>query len=432
MKTKTRIITAVIACLLPACANFRDLGRDLRLIDSGYRVSGLIENAADEQCPVRAIVIEWNRESNKVYSADLVETGAGGAFTFLVRNPLNQYLAAHADRNRDGRYSPGEPLWIHRDDRAELAPVVFDASRRSGPHHGRLSARETPPPAILTAIADALQGRDYSQFITRQSVRFAIGELALIDDPRFAATRGEDGLWTPATSAMQSGFGLYFLESYDPDRTPVLFVHGAAGSPQDWRLAMERLDRRRYQPWFYVYPSGMRLDAAADALNEAVKALHERHPFPRLHVVAHSMGGLVSRRFIERNVLNDRQSYIDTFITFSSPWGGHEAAAIGVKRAPEVVPSWRDMADGSEFLNHLFDRRLKGKVRHHLFYGYRAGRSPILPAENDGTVSVASQTRREAVADAVEVRAFDETHMSILTSREALGTARRILDANTP
>jgi pimeloyl-ACP methyl ester carboxylesterase len=427
-----RLLVAASAVLAVSCAHFRDLGRDLKLIESEYRVSGIMENADEQSSPVRAIVVEWNPVSNKVFSADLIELGRGGVFAFIVKNPANQYIAAHADTNRDGRYDKGEPFWLHRDARGEAAPVTFDSSRKSQLHRGRLSPQETPPPALLTAIADALQGRDFSQFITKHSVRFAIGELAELDDTRFATTRGEDGLWRPLTNAMESDAGLYFLEDYDPALTPVLFVHGAAGSPQDWRLAMERIDRKRYQPWFFVYPSGMRLDNVADSLNEAVKSLHERHQFTKLHVVAHSMGGLVSRRFIEKNVLVEGHSYLNTFITFSSPWGGHEAAAIGVKRAPEVVPSWRDMANGSEFLDHLFDRRLKGKVRHHLFYSHRASRSPILPAENDGTVSVASQTRKEAVADAVETRGFDETHMSILTSREALTAARSILNAASP
>ncbi len=40
----------------------------------------------------------------------------------------------------------------------------------------------------------------------------------------------------------------------------------------------------------------------------------------------------------------------------------------------------------------------------------------------------ASQTRKEAVADAVEVRGFDEDHVSILSSRAALTADKKILD----
>jgi pimeloyl-ACP methyl ester carboxylesterase len=265
--------------------------------------------------------------------------------------------------------------------------------------------------------------------IRHRGIRISAGEIADLDDPRFAATRGEDGLWTPATLAIQSGFGVYFLEPYDPSRIPVLFVHGAAGSPQDWRTAMEKLDRRRYQPWFYFYPSGGRLEAAAGALNEGVKRLHSRYGFKRLDVVAHSMGGLVSRRFVVKNVVEDGHSYIRTFITFSTPWGGHEAAAMGVKWAPTAVPSWYDMEQGSDFLDRLFDRRLKGKVAHHLFYSHRAKRSAIMPGENDGTVSVASQLRAEAKADAASVQGYDEDHVSILSARAPLRRAKEILDA---
>lgn len=432
MPSRWKTVFLLALCVLPSCANFRKLGRDLKLIDEEYRISGIIGNAGAYRCPVRATVIEWDSSRNQVFSGDRVELTDGGAFLFLVKSPLNQHVAAYADENRDGRYTRGEPFWIHRDADGNPAPVGLGPGKRTARVRGELSAAAGFPDAMAEAVSKALGGREVKDVISKQGVVFALGEKADLDDPRFAATRGEDGLWTPATFAIQSGFGIYFLERYDPDKTPVLFVHGAAGSPQDWRYAMEKIDRSRYQPWFYVYPSGMRLANAASALNDGVKLLHDRYRFRRLHVVAHSMGGLVSRDFIVRNVIQDGNSYIHTFVTFSSPWDGHEAAAMGVKYAPEVVPSWRDMKHGSDFLTSLYGRRLKGRVNHHLFFSHRAKRSPILPAENDGTVSVASQTRAEARVDAVEVRGFDEDHLSILSAREPLLAGKRILDAAAP
>ena len=423
-------LAAGLPLLFASCANFRKLGKDLRLLDDEYRISGIISQTETQSAPVKAVVVEWDRAKNKVHSADVLELTDGGAFAFMVKSPLNQYVAAHADTNRDGRYQSGEPFWIHRDSSGQPHPVTLDADNRVAKVRGTLSASEMPPQAMLDAIKTALKGRDVSRFITNQGIRFALGEKADLDDPQFAATRGEDGLWTPATFAMKGGFGIYFLERYDPAKTPVIFVHGAAGSPQDWRYAMERIDPNVYQPWFFVYPSGLRLDAAATSLNKGIEQLHERFGFKRLHVAAHSMGGLVARRFIQMNVIDGGNDYIRTFVSYSSPWGGHEAAAMGVKYAPEVVPSWRDMAKGSDFLDHLFDERLKGKVDHHLFYSHKATKSRILPPENDGTVSVASQTRREALNDAVEVRGFDEDHLSILSSKEALLAGKRALDAS--
>jgi hypothetical protein len=423
------LLFALAVPLLNGCGNFRRLSADLKVLNEEYRIHGRITNADDFKVPVRAVVLEWDRASNRIDSGDRVDLVTGGAFIFSVKNPARQFVAAFADSNSNGHHDTGEPVWFHTGGTSEPQAVEFDSSRRAEVR-GNLGSAPLPD-GLDQAIDRALAGRTVEQAVSGRGVRLSLGEIAKLDDPRFASTRGEDGLWTPATMAVTTGFGIYFLEPYDPARTPVLFVHGAAGSPQDWRHAMERIDRYRYQPWFVFYPSGLRLENCADAMNDGVEALHRRYGFQRLHVVAHSMGGLVSRRFIEKNVIEDGNRYINTFLTFSSPWGGHEAAAKGVKRAPSVVPSWRDMENGSDFLDHLFDERLKGKVNHHLFYSHRAKRSLILPAENDGSVSVASQLRPEAKADAASVQGYNEDHVSILSARAPLTRAKEILDAAT-
>ena len=420
---KLRHLSLLAIPLLAGCANFRHLAADLKPFQNDYRISGVIENADDFKVPVRVSVVEWDRAANKIFSGDRLDLAAGGVFGFSVESPLNQHLAAFADSNRDGRWQAGEAVWMHD------GAVTLGSDSRHEKVRGRLSTANRLPPELAQASREALAGRTVDEAIHHRGIRFSTGEVADLDDPRFAATRGADGLWTPATLAIQSGFGLYFLEHYDPSRIPVLFVHGAAGSPQDWRTAMEKIDRRRYQPWFYFYPSGGRLEYAAGALNEGVKLLHDRYGFKRLDVVAHSMGGLVSRRFVVKNAIEDGHGYIRNFITFSTPWDGHEAAAMGVKWAPTVVPSWYDMKQGSDYLDHLFDRRLKGKVNYHLFYSHHAKRSPIMPAENDGTVSVPSQLRPEAKADAVSVQGYDEDHVSILSARAPLLRAKQVLDA---
>lgn len=419
----------VMSLLLSGCADFRNLAADLKMIDESHRIGGVIENADDFKVPVWVTAIEWDRSGGGVFSGDRVKLSTGGVFAFLVKNPRNQYVASFADSNRNERYDAGEPFWIERGANGEAAPVSFAQDSRRVRLRGRLDSRDTAPRGFREAIDRYLQGRLVGQMISRRGARISVGEIARLDDPSFAASRGEDGLWTPATLAITTGLGIYFLEPYDPARTPVLFIHGAAGSPQDWRPAMEKIDRKRYQPWFYFYPSGGRLEETARSLYEGVGLLHRRYGFTRLHVVAHSMGGLVARRFVQLNVIEDHQTYINTLITFSTPWAGHEAAAMGVKCAPSVVPSWRDMEAGSPFLAHLYDQRLKGRVSHHLFYGHLATRSVLLPGENDGTVSVASQLRPAAKADAASVQGYEEGHVSILSSRAALARAQQILDA---
>ncbi len=52
--------------------------------------------------------------------------------------------------------------------------------------------------------------------------------------------------------------------------------------------------------------------------------------------------------------------------------------------------------------------------------GDKSKNSLVLPDENDGTVSVESVTRKEAVKDAIKVQSFDEDHVSILSNSEVI------------
>jgi pimeloyl-ACP methyl ester carboxylesterase len=348
-------------------------------------------------------------------------------FAFFVKSSNNQFAMAFSDRNGNERYDPGEPAWIHSDAGGKAAPVVVDPVSRIARLTGRLSAAVAPPPELLAAGLAFLSDRRVEDAATGWAIPIALGEIADLDDPRFSAVRGEEGLWRPASFPRETGIGIYFLEPYDPGRIPVLFVYGAAGSPQDWRTFFEKLDRTRYQPWFYLYPTGNRLDEAADALNRGVELLHGHFGFTRLHVVAHSMGGLVSRSFLVKNVLDDQNHYVTRFVSISTPWAGHEAAAMGVKLGPAVVPSWRDLAKGSDFQKAIQAMRLKGQVHHLLLYGTHRSNSLVLPHENDGTVSVKSQLFPPAKADAVWTMGFDADHVGILSRPDVIRAVEQFL-----
>ena len=56
--------------------------------------------------------------------------------------------------------------------------------------------------------------------------------------------------------------GLYFLQPYDPNRIPVIFVHGLISTPQMWLNVINDLQqdpvlRERYQFWIFAYPTGL-------------------------------------------------------------------------------------------------------------------------------------------------------------------------------
>ena len=340
---------------------------------------------------------------------------------------------AFSDENGSKRYDQGEAAWIHLGGTGRPAPIEFDIDGgRKARVFGELS-RSVTLPTDMVAAAKAFKGaRTAEKAATGMDIPVALGDIANLDNPRFAAVRGEEGLWQPAAFPLELGIGIYFLEEYDPKRIPVLFVYGAAGSPQDWRTFFSKLDHSRYQAWFYFYPTGARLDKAGGTLNRGVQLLQAHYGFNRLHVVAHSMDGLVSRSFLIKNVLEGGTRYIDKFVTISTPWNGHAAAEIGVKMAPQVVPSWYDMQTNSDFQKQIFSKKLKGTVDHLLLFGHRnpKSRKPA-PHETDGTVSVASMTSAAAKRDAVDFVDYHSDHVGILSRDDVIAKVHGFL-AGTP
>jgi len=253
-----------------------------------------------------------------------------------------------------------------------------------------------------------------------------VGEIAKLSDPRFLHETSEGALWRPYDFIVKSYAGVYFLERDDPAKTPVLFVHGMSGTPLSFAYLAEHLDRSRFEPWFYYYPTGIHLDAAADHLNQTVAKLQRRHPHQRLVVVAHSMGGLVSRAFIQRHARDASPLAIPLFVTISSPFDGHAAAEIGVKRSPAVVRVWNDMAPGSTFLTQLFASPLPAGTAHHLIFTFNR-KSASFGASDDQAVTVASQLRAAAQAGATRLYGFDDTHIGILQNAEVSALLNRLL-----
>jgi hypothetical protein len=95
--------------------------------------------------------------------------------------------------------------------------------------------------------------------------------------------------------------GLYMLEPHDPDRIPLIFVHGLISTPRMWRNVINELEtdpviRRNYQCMVFSYPTGNPPAYSAMRLREELANFRERHPDSRSMVlVGHSMGGLLSR-----------------------------------------------------------------------------------------------------------------------------------------
>jgi len=325
-------------------------------------------------------------------------------------------VGAYQDVDDDHRYDddPAANVLGAPDRLFELG----EGERREGiaidiPPAGRLHAGAG---AFIEGAIQRLETRPPDdQALVSLSQVAVLGDIADLTDPRFGAESGQLGYFDVYTFAWKIRPGIYFREPYDPKRIPVLFVHGATGHPSEFTALADGLDRTRYQAWFFYYPSGARLDAASDLLSQTTAQLQHDLGFERMAVVAHSMGGLVARSFVLRHHERVLQDPVRLLVSISTPWDGMESAKKGVERSPVVVPSWYDVAEGSDFIRGLFftdaaattRRKLPAQVPYYLIFGVE-----------DRTIALPSGIRWEALRDAKDRWPLPYDHTAILRSPE--------------
>lgn len=107
--------------------------------------------------------------------------------------------------------------------------------------------------------------------------------------------------------------GIFAAGDYDPGKIPVVFIHGVNSNPFTFvemvdQLALERDIRANFQFYFFYYPTGGGWLFTAPEFRESVRALrHTYDPekndtgFENMVVLAHSMGGLITRASVSSN-----------------------------------------------------------------------------------------------------------------------------------
>lgn len=397
---------ALLLSLLPGCTLVQ-LRQESGEFASSTVLAGRVECAGQSLQPLVVAAVALDGGTPRV--AHHARLHACGGYELVVGAGRHAVLA-FADRNGNGRHDAGEPL-------AELAPV---SASGTGVVFGLDLALPATADARVPAVAAGLARLPALPHSTQAGATLAL------DDPAFGADEAAQGYWAPMSFFRRNGGNIYALEPFDPGRVPVLFVHGAAGSPRDLQPLIERLDRRRYQAWFYAYPSGAAVESMGYLLYWKLLNLQLRHRFTQWALVAHSMGGLVARTALAG--LGPEVPAPRLFVSISTPWGGEPGAELGVRHSPAVVPSWHDMRPEGPFMAALFNRPLPATTEHVLLFGHKGGYSLMRP-NTDGTVTLASQLRPEAQAGARRVLGFDEDHMSILSSPQLAQVLASVLDA---
>lgn len=129
----------------------------------------------------------------------------------------------------------------------------------------------------------------YQAYILRQSRIWNLGRLQFLAPSERIASR------------------LVLNQPFDPQRIPLVLVHGTFSSPITWAELANSLQadpeiRRRYQFWTFIYGSGNPLLQSAQELRAALTAeITKRDPaannttLRQMVVVGHSQGGLLAK-----------------------------------------------------------------------------------------------------------------------------------------
>jgi triacylglycerol lipase len=128
--------------------------------------------------------------------------------------------------------------------------------------------------------------------------------------------------------------------------TPILLVHGMVDNRSIFTLLRRGLLRRGFGRVVCLNYSPLTADvrtAAAD-LAEQVERLVADSGYERVHVIGHSLGGLIARYYVQRLGGHER---VHTLVTLGSPHGGTVAAHL----LPATLG--RQLRSGSALLNEL-------------------------------------------------------------------------------
>ena len=373
------IALAISGLVISSCA-IKDLKDDIDEVraDYGY-LKGSITGPDDESDILVALF------KNDVRGTSIVNVrSASSGDTFYMLVPRADYtLLAFSDTNGDFEYQPGEPAVRVAD------PIINWFSAMEGQDRVDTDALVIQQIDLASDIV-LDQELDVSVLALREEGNIARNFLRIVawDDEVFSAENMELGMWKPGAFVEEVGYGLYVLKEFDPTQKSILVVHGIYDTPRRFKNIVAAIPSD-YQLLLFHYPSAVSLEYTSYVLNEALDELMRRYQIPQLDIVAHSMGGLVSKGMMYQADQKLRQR-TRLFISIASPFGGHTGAATGVKWSPVIAPVWWAMAPGSSYLQIMDSLDLTKGPNHHLIYSY----SHELGGEreeDDGVVTVESQ-----------------------------------------
>ncbi len=191
-----------------------------------------------------------------------------------------------------------------------------------------------------------------------------------------------------AKSDQRKLWGLKFADGkFDPGRPLAILIHGLDSDNGIWCEIAAGLKCDNTQVAYFSYPNDGPVDDAAKMLSDELEKLQKAHPTLRVHMIAHSMGALVARDYIESPRYHHE---VDKFIAIAPPNHGscwvrgrwfqewHEHYWMW-KTNPNWSPIWMltdgtgqatdDLKPGSKFLEDLNNRPRRYGVQYTIILG---------------------------------------------------------------
>ena len=244
---------------------------------------------------------------------------------------------------------------------------------RHGPAgHGDLGTGARSPRSGVTGVGSRAEevvarGRARAEPATR-TIGTVIAEVRRRATPRMLAGIAVEAAWVTthlatypvgivAGRGRDVGHG-YRIEHLPPVRrglmisdveaagTPILLVHGLIDNRSIFTLLRLGLTRRGFGRVFAMNYSTLTHDVrtAAARLGEEIETIVEQTGYERIHVVGHSLGGLIARYYVTRLGGDER---VHTLVTLGTPHAGTYTAYVAPTRLT------RQLRPGSALMTEL-------------------------------------------------------------------------------
>ncbi len=133
-----------------------------------------------------------------------------------------------------------------------------------------------------------------------------------------------------------------FIGDVEAAGTPIILVHGVIDNRSVFTLLRRALHKRGFGRVVTLnYPRFIRdMRSVAQQLAELVEEVTRETGYERVHIVGHSMGGLIGRYYVQR--MNGDQR-VHTLVTLGTPHGGSVPALLAPDCQTRFLAVWSDL-----------------------------------------------------------------------------------------